>query len=71
MGDGDSIGIGAEALRPRVAFAGGAVFRPDLEKEMPHFPQRTGVYGGGEFVGDAQCLRHSPSNELREGSRCT
>jgi hypothetical protein len=66
MGDGDSIGIGAEALHLCVAFVGGAVLHSDLEKQMSHFPQRTTVYGGGEFFGDAGRFRHVPPHEPRD-----
>ena len=54
--DGASIGIGIEPVNLRVAFVGGTVLPLDLEKEVLHFPQRTAVYGGGEFFDNARDL---------------
>ena len=39
-----------------VAFVGGTVLPLDLEKEVLHFPQRTVLYGGGEFFYNARDL---------------
>ena len=53
--DGASIGIGIEPVNLRVAFVSGTVLPLDLEKEVLHFPERTAIYGVGEFFNN--CAR--------------
>ena len=50
----------------RVAFVGGAVLHPDLEKEVPHFPQRTTIHGSGELFDRDYGPRHAPPHEPRD-----
>jgi hypothetical protein len=55
-----------EAVNLCVAFVGGTVLPLDLEKEVLHFPQRTVLYGGGDFFYNARelWLRLSSRREM-------